>query len=391
MNNEIDYSSFQRTKNLGKGSYGSVYQIENKEKNIKLALKVLELVNGADEKYITREIEILELIKKEKIKPECFSYYKGYYIVQEHERKSYNIVMDLKSSNLRNLIENAKKNKEIISVKVIYSIFKQLIGTMAYLESLDIAHRDLKPDNILIEETSNHKFKTFLVDFGISKKLISNSIKNTTVLGTYSYFSPELHISKIKNEKNNESKKFKINSIKSDVYSLALIILELLSKKKMEFYNFKNKDEVQFFFEEQIDEIMEKILNDYDNFKSDKLTKILKITRKMLNFDVENRPNFCDLIFKFINKKNIKILSILTLDKQKLLNGIDTEKIIQISKENDRKEEIIQKKNKEIEKKGKEIEFLKESIETLKNNASNLSIINIGLKNEIEKLEGFMF
>ena len=53
----------------------------------------------------------------------------------------------------------------------------QIVGTLEFMGSKRILHRDLKPDNILIDEDYNIK----LTDFGESKKLTEEQIANTHV------------------------------------------------------------------------------------------------------------------------------------------------------------------------------------------------------------------
>ncbi|HFC30032.1 MAG TPA: serine/threonine protein kinase, partial [Oceanospirillales bacterium] len=94
----------------------------------------------------------------------------------------------------------------------------QCAKTLAYSHTNLIIHRDLKPDNILI----NSKKQIKIVDFGIAK-LISNDISGnkTTILAlTPSYAAPE--------QINSEN-----ISVKTDVFSLAVVALELLTGKQV--------------------------------------------------------------------------------------------------------------------------------------------------------------
>ncbi len=109
----------------------------------------------------------------------------------------------------------AKKHKLSVKNKIKYIL--QCAKTLAYSHANLIIHRDLKPDNILI----NDKRQLKIVDFGIAK-LISNDLSGdkTTILAlTPSYAAPE-----------------QINSqhisVKTDIFSLAVVALELLNQKK---------------------------------------------------------------------------------------------------------------------------------------------------------------
>ncbi len=65
----------------------------------------------------------------------------------------------------------------------------QVVETLVYIHSHKICHRDIKPENILYDE---EKKRIILVDFGISKKLITRGIKREmlTLTGTPYYRAP---------------------------------------------------------------------------------------------------------------------------------------------------------------------------------------------------------
>ena len=68
-------------------------------------------------------------------------------------------------------------------------IFKQLAEGIYYLHSRNIAHRDIKLDNVLIEETTR---AIKLIDFGFSVVTPSDGGKLKIFCGTPSYMAPEL-------------------------------------------------------------------------------------------------------------------------------------------------------------------------------------------------------
>ncbi len=67
-------------------------------------------------------------------------------------------------------------------------IFKQVAEGVAYLHSHNIVHRDLKLDNILIEESTR---MVKLIDFGFSV-VVGNGVKLKVFCGTPSYMAPEI-------------------------------------------------------------------------------------------------------------------------------------------------------------------------------------------------------
>ncbi|MCR5625224.1 MAG: serine/threonine protein kinase [Lachnospiraceae bacterium] len=113
-----------------------------------------------------------------------------------------------------------------ISEDAIVSLILQVLSTVERLHSLEpsIIHRDLKPDNILVDSTGN----VMIVDFDISREEKSDDKKtsDTMHLGTKRYAPPEQY-------------GFSRTDPRSDIYSIGVILYELLYKKKFDKNNFK--------------------------------------------------------------------------------------------------------------------------------------------------------
>lgn len=92
-----------------------------------------------------------------------------------------------------------------------------LIGTLAHLQTREIAHRDIKPDNIFL--TSDQPPRIKLADFDSCKADFSYN-RRSTLQGTVPYLSPKLYDA-YKRDLHNATH----NIFKSDVYSLAVTIV----------------------------------------------------------------------------------------------------------------------------------------------------------------------
>jgi serine/threonine protein kinase len=115
-----------------------------------------------------------------------------------------------------------RKKKQLFYTEIeLINILKDLIKTFAQLQRMNISHRDIKPQNILV---FNEKHGYKLADFGEAKELLSNGIvtNKQTLRGTELYMSPILfHALRSKQY----LKYINHNTYKSDVYSFGYCIL----------------------------------------------------------------------------------------------------------------------------------------------------------------------
>jgi serine/threonine protein kinase len=103
----------------------------------------------------------------------------------------------------------------------IKQIFTDIVSTVDYLHDLDICHRDLKLENILVEIKENSFIKIILCDFGMARDITSEK-KTIKKQGTDTYMAPELYFGE--NLCNIDLKKV-------DVWALGIILYILLERR----------------------------------------------------------------------------------------------------------------------------------------------------------------
>lgn len=135
----------------------------------------------------------------------------GIYDVSEDHGLQYMVMQYVKGTDLKAYI---KKHYPIPLPQVI-DIMEQVLSAVATAHAHGIIHRDLKPQNILIDENKNVK----ITDFGIAVAVSQDSLTQTnTLMGSVHYLSPE-------------QARGSIATKQSDIYSLGIILFELLTGK----------------------------------------------------------------------------------------------------------------------------------------------------------------
>jgi calcium-dependent protein kinase len=82
-----------------------------------------------------------------------------------------------------------------VTERVIRVVFRKLMGALAYLHELGIAHRDIKLDNILLvhrESGAGGSWDIRLIDFGLARVLTARRMRDRERVGTYTHVAPEV-------------------------------------------------------------------------------------------------------------------------------------------------------------------------------------------------------
>lgn len=197
---------------IGEGSYGMIYLVEEIYTCNKLAMKKIIINNEKQLITFTNEYEIIHQINHSNIlKIKGLSHKK----LDETTNVLY-ILMELAKTDWDREIKLRAMNKNYYTEVELIKIIKQLLDGLSYLQENNIAHRDIKAQNILIFE--NKLFK--LADFGEAKEVkLLYQKHNGTVRGTELYMAPALFNSF------EQEKKIEHNPFKSDVFSLGYCIL----------------------------------------------------------------------------------------------------------------------------------------------------------------------
>ena len=162
MNNHFDqignhFSDFIKLDYLGNGQFGHVYKMKSKLNGQIYAVKQVLIPNGKN-KSLMREECIMGSISH----PNIVHLYKTF----EDNYNCYFVSELIQGQNLEKFVKNfqEKNPNQYINQSLVIKIFKQILTGLKYLHDKGIMHRDIKPDNILIDANNNIK----ITDFGIS-------------------------------------------------------------------------------------------------------------------------------------------------------------------------------------------------------------------------------
>ena len=255
--------------------------------------------------YVLKEVEAHSLDKLNEYKeeavqlskvqnhPNVLQFYGYYFYETPHNTYKLGIISESinRELNLEIIYRKRAKTRQYFSEKELLTMIYSLVDAFAYLESVGICHRDIKPTNLFLLEN----FQIKVIDFGESKEFVDDDDEEdehsamATIRGTPQYLSPilwEAHvISQVKHVEH--------NMFKSDVFSAGLVIFQIASLKDVNGFNQKTD---QCNGERLIYEGLKMLSKKYSN-------KVIEILSLMLKFDENERPNFVELV-KYLAKSN---------------------------------------------------------------------------------------
>ena len=188
---------------LGRGGMATVYRAYYPNSGREVAIKVLPREMLHDPQFrsrFEREIKLIASLEHPAIVP--------IYDAGEVNGQPYFVMRFMNGGSLSDVIE-----KGPIPIEDTAKIIERVAQGLAYAHRKGVIHRDLKPDNILFDETG----EPFISDFGVAKLTESTSnLTGSGVIGTPAYMSPE------------QAQGTEID-LRSDVYGLGVIVYQMLT------------------------------------------------------------------------------------------------------------------------------------------------------------------
>jgi serine/threonine protein kinase/GTPase SAR1 family protein len=204
---------------IGEGGYGKVYRAEYNGENIALKMYGDKGTHSYTEVYrdLRQEIDILSRI-----------HHPNVVAIKGVRQNPLALALELAPmGSLRGIIQQQQLNPLVSQI-----VASQVSHGLAYLHSLTIIYRDLKPANILVWSLDVNKgVLVKLSDYGVSKFAVGSGLRQ--LIGTEAYMSPEMW----------KSAGQATYSDKIDIFAFGLVLFELVTGVHA-FWQFQNKWDV---------------------------------------------------------------------------------------------------------------------------------------------------
>ncbi|KAK9857178.1 hypothetical protein WJX84_005943 [Apatococcus fuscideae] len=207
--------AYEKLEKVGEGTYGKVYKAKDRNTGALVALKKtrLEMETEGVPSTALREISLLQVLSESNhiVKLLCVEH------VTEHNKPVLYLVFEYLDTDLKRFMDkNGKGPNYPLSAKLIKSFMYQMLKGVAHCHKHGMMHRDLKPQNLLVEESTKI---LKIADLGLGRAFSIPIRTYTHEIVTLWYRAPEVLLG---------SSKY---SLAVDMWSVACIFAELVHKR----------------------------------------------------------------------------------------------------------------------------------------------------------------
>ena len=291
---------YEIIKTIGEGGMANVYLAKDTILDRDVAIKVLRGDLASDEKFVRR-------FQREALSASSLSHPNivEIYDVGEDDGNYYIVMEYVPGKNLKQVL----KKRGNLTVSEVIDIMLQITSAMGLAHDSLIIHRDLKPQSILMMDDGGVK----ITDFGIAMALNATQLTQTnSAMGSVHYFPPE-------------QASGKGSTLKSDVYSLGIMMYELLTG----YLPFRGDNAVEIALK-HLKEPIPSIRSEFPNIPQSVENIIIKATAKNPKNRYNNANEMHEDLLTCLNKERLEEPKI----KLKYNEGISDDVAFEVDKEN---------------------------------------------------------
>ncbi|RDX77773.1 LEAF RUST 10 DISEASE-RESISTANCE LOCUS RECEPTOR-LIKE PROTEIN KINASE-like 1.1, partial [Mucuna pruriens] len=270
---------FDLNKQVGDGGFGTVYHGKLKDGR-EVAVKHLYEHNYRRVEQFMNEVQILTRLRHRNL-------VSLYGCTSRHSRELLLVYEYIPNGTVASHLHGELAKPGLLTWSIRIKIAVETANALAYLHASKIIHRDVKTNNILLDNS----FCVKVADFGLSR-LFPNDITHvsTAPQGTPGYVDPEYH------------QCYQLTS-KSDVYSFGVVLIELISSMPAVDMN-RHKDEINLsnlavkkIQESALSELVDPYLGfDSDNEVKRMVVEVAELAFQCLQPDRELRPSMDEVL-----------------------------------------------------------------------------------------------
>ncbi|KAI3952742.1 hypothetical protein MKW92_007240 [Papaver armeniacum] len=276
-------NNFSEANKLGQGGFGSIYK-GTLPSGQEIAVKRLSSDSGQGEEEFKNEVLLVVKLQHRNLVRLL-----GFCLQLEEKLLIYEF---MPNASLDQLIFDPVKRKRLDWERR-YKIIEGISKGLLYLHEdsrLRIIHRDLKPSNVLLDANMEPK----IADFGMARmfKVDQHQASTKRIMGTYGYMAPEYamrgHF-----------------SVKSDVFSFGVLVLEILSGKRINsFHESKGVDDLLTYAwalwkNGTALEVLDPTLK--ENHSRGEVMRCIHIALLCVQEDMDDRPTMAAIVQKLTN------------------------------------------------------------------------------------------
>ena len=275
----MNASRFKPIRVLGKGIYGITSLAKDTQTLKPVAIKKMEM-SPSNTRLARAEISALQKLSEPACHPNIVCYLGSYEEATSQFITTVYIVMEyIEGVPLTNFFINNKGLPIVISR--VQKVFEQLLKGLQYIHSRKYAHRDIKPDNIMITAKDVLKY----IDFGLScveTCMTTCESTCTNIVGTELWAAPEHFLRK---------ENLNLQGAQAhDIWSLGVVLFQLVNDGTFPF------DENDNLTDQEVRRNISMAPSKFSNYSNPSINVIV---RSMLTNDPTRRPNIQTIIQLF--------------------------------------------------------------------------------------------